>query len=241
MTLKIDWATHEAAKYACENWHYSKCMPAGKIVKIGVWEENKFIGVVLFSRGACNNLLTPYGLTTIEGCELTRIALNKHKNHVSKILSIAIKYLKKKCEGLKIIVSFADPRQNHHGGIYQATNWIYIGLSQIGGTLEYYINGKWTHHRSVGAKFGQAGFKFAQKNNIKTRKPTKKHIYLMPLTDDIKTKILKLAKPYPKRVSSFDSEVVAFQAAEGSASLTDTLQSKNQNTNRNDVIEESYV
>jgi hypothetical protein len=28
--LKIDWASHEAAKYACENWHYSKCLPAGK-------------------------------------------------------------------------------------------------------------------------------------------------------------------------------------------------------------------
>ena len=28
--LKIDWATHEAAKYACLHWHYSKTIPTGK-------------------------------------------------------------------------------------------------------------------------------------------------------------------------------------------------------------------
>jgi hypothetical protein len=31
--LKLDWCSHEAAKYACENWHYSKCVPNQKTVK----------------------------------------------------------------------------------------------------------------------------------------------------------------------------------------------------------------
>jgi hypothetical protein len=39
--LRIDWATHAAAKYACENWHYSGCMPVGKLVKVGAWESGK--------------------------------------------------------------------------------------------------------------------------------------------------------------------------------------------------------
>jgi hypothetical protein len=40
--LKLDWATHAAAKYACENWHYSKCSPSPltKPVKIGVWFDH---------------------------------------------------------------------------------------------------------------------------------------------------------------------------------------------------------
>ena len=42
--LKLDWCSYEAAKYACEHWHYSKCMPVGKTVKIGVWENKKYIG-----------------------------------------------------------------------------------------------------------------------------------------------------------------------------------------------------
>jgi len=42
--LKLDWCSYQAAKYAVENWHYSKCMPVGKLVKIGVWEDKKYIG-----------------------------------------------------------------------------------------------------------------------------------------------------------------------------------------------------
>jgi len=103
--LKINWATHEAAKYACTNWHYSKSMPVGKIVKIGAWENEKFIGVVLFSRGAAPTLGAFLGLSQLESCELTRVALDKHINPVSKILSLAIKFLKKtnKIKGIKNI------------------------------------------------------------------------------------------------------------------------------------------
>ena len=89
--LKCDWATHEAAKYACEHWHYSKCLPVGKIFKIGAWEDGVFIGVVLFSRGANCNMAKPYGLDQTECVELTRIALRAHKHFVSEIMMQAIK------------------------------------------------------------------------------------------------------------------------------------------------------
>jgi hypothetical protein len=149
--LKIDWASHEAAKYACENWHYSKCLPVPPLVKIGAWEDNKYIGCVVFSRGASSNLLKPYGLEQVEGCELTRVALNKHKSSVSKILSIAMKFLKKNSPDLKLIVSFADPNEGHHGGIYQATNWIYAGRSAK--SFKYLDkNGREWHSRQVSEK-----------------------------------------------------------------------------------------
>ena len=60
--LKIDWCDFKAAEYACKNWHYSKCMPAGKTVKVGAWENGKYIGCVIFSRGANVNLGTQFGL-----------------------------------------------------------------------------------------------------------------------------------------------------------------------------------
>ena len=41
--LKVDWCSYEAAKYAVMHWHYSKTMPAGKTVKLGVWENGRFI------------------------------------------------------------------------------------------------------------------------------------------------------------------------------------------------------
>ena len=92
--LKVDWCSHKAAKYACEHWHYSECMPVGKTTKIGAWENNKYIGCVMFSRGANNNLGKKYNCSQIECVELTRIALNKHINPVSKIMMIAVKFLK---------------------------------------------------------------------------------------------------------------------------------------------------
>jgi hypothetical protein len=58
---------------------------------------------------------------------LTRIALTNHKAPVSRIMAITLRKLKKHAKGLKLVVSYADFNQGHHGGIYQATNWIYVG------------------------------------------------------------------------------------------------------------------
>lgn len=218
--LKIDWATYEAAKYACENWHYSKCLPAGKIVKVGVWEDNKFVGVVLFSRGANNTLGSPYGLEQTECCELTRIALTSHKNTVSRIMSISIKFLKKNSPGIKMIISFADQEQSHHGGIYQATNWIYCGMTKAAD--EYIVHGKRMHGRSMRAKYKT----HVGKDFIKIVKGSSKHRYLMPLSKDIREKIKKLSKPYPKRASSKDIVVSDYQSEEGGENPTDALQNK---------------
>lgn len=187
--LKIDWATHQAAKFSCEKWHYSGCLPAGKLVKIGVWEKGQFIGVVLYGRGASPFLGKKYNLNQDEICELVRVALTNHENSVSRIMAISFKFLKKNCPKLKMIVSFADQNEGHHGGIYQATNWIYSGLT--GETTEVYLNGKWVHMR---------GAFYKMKKNTPTRIAKGKHRYLMPLTKAIETLVKPLSKPYPKRI-----------------------------------------
>jgi len=122
--LKLDWCSHEAAKYAVEKWHYSQRMPVGKIVRVGAWEDKQFIGCVLFARGANNAIGIEYGLTQIEVCELVRVALHKHQSPVSRIGAIAMKLLRKASPGLRLVVSYADSEEGHHGGIYQAMNWI---------------------------------------------------------------------------------------------------------------------
>jgi hypothetical protein len=201
-SLKIDWASHESAKYACTNWHYSKCVPVFKCVRIGVWENDKFIGVVLFGQGATPEIGSPYGLKQIEICELTRIALTKHITPVSRILSIAFKFLHKSSPNLRMIVSFADEGQGHHGGIYQATNWIYTGGAE---THAYLVNGVQYHPKSLHSKYGVGGqsIPWLQKNVDKNAKRIIsgfKHRYLMPLDDEMRNQVAKLAKPYPKRV-----------------------------------------
>jgi hypothetical protein len=188
--LRIDWATHEAAKYACVNWHYSGCLPVGKLVKVGAWESGKFIGVVLFGRGANHNMVKGYGLTQDQGCELVRIALTKHDAPVSRIAAQAIRFLKSQSPSLRLIVSYADPEQGHHGGVYQAGNWIYRGLSAS--AIKVWYNGKWSHKKTV----DDAG---VSQTNLAKKRVTGKHTYLMPLDAEMRERILPLAKPYPKR------------------------------------------
>lgn len=197
--LNVDFATHQSAKFACENWHYSKCVPVGKLVKIGAWENGDFIGVVLFGRGATPNLGRPYNMTQTECVELVRIAMREHKTPVSKIVSIALRFLKKTNPNIKLVVSFADQSQGHHGGIYQAGNWVYAGQ---GSPAKFYmINGKLTHPRSIGAKGltqNIEGAKKIDKNAYVVDVPGK-HRYLMPLDRETRKKIIHLSSPYPKR------------------------------------------
>lgn len=225
--LKLDWATHEAAKYACRNWHYSRSMPASKTVKIGVWESGMFIGCIIFSPGATPKIGSPYGLKQTEICELTRVALKDHRSTVSKILSVAIKILRKSNPGLRLLISYADPMQLHHGGIYQAGNWIYVGRTKPDCFIK--VNGIIQHRKTIYERYGNQSLPWIQKN-IDPRAcriiDQGKLKYLMPLDNAMLTMIKKLQKPYPKRVVSKDIVAVSYQDTEGGENPTTTLQSK---------------
>lgn len=221
--LKIDWATHAAAKYACENWHYSKSVPVGKLVRIGAWEFGNFVGVMIFAWGMNKNLGAPYGLAINECCELVRIALNKHEAPVSRMMALALRFLNKQSTGLRLVVSFSDPEEGHHGGIYQANNWIYSGQSAP--NYEWRLNGKRLNKRAyTGSNFGAP--KMAVPSGAVKVALKGKHRYLMPLDDDMRKKIEPLRKPYPKRVRSVDSDTSTDQVEKGGASPTRTLQQK---------------
>ena len=199
--LVVDWCSYEAAKYAVMHWHYSRTMPAGKLVKVGAWEDGVYIGCVLFGRGANNHIGSPYGLGQTEVCELVRIALTKHETPVSRIATASIKMLKAQSPQLRLIVSYADPEQEHVGTIYQAGNWIYAGRSQA--AEEYIVNGKRRHGRSFSAlKPAHLTTKQALERmdpNHQVVMGSSKHRYLYPLDRAMRRQILPLAQPYPKQ------------------------------------------
>jgi hypothetical protein len=217
--LRIDWASHDAAKFACANWHYSQSMPVGKTVKVGAWERGEFVGVVVFAYGANNNIGKPFALSQDECCELVRVALRKHDSAVSRIVAISIAFLKRKCPGIRLLVSYADTAQGHHGGIYQAGNWLFCGTSE--GATQYVLNGRVVHSMQV-QTFIRAG-KVKSRGGLATVKAGNKHKYLMPLDDEMRAKIAPLAKPYPKRAKEQDA---GHPPALGGVTPTRTLQSK---------------
>lgn len=207
--LVIDWCSHQAAKYAVEKWHYSGSLPPPPMVRVGVWEHGKFIGCVLFARGASPALLKPYGLDQTQGCELVRVALSKHEAPVTKIVAAAIAKLKAAMPDLQLIVSFADPAQGHAGTIYQAGNWIYNGETPA--SVEYIgPKGKRWHGRMV-SKTGIATVYGKKRRVLRTDQCTKvkcpgKHRYLMPLNKRMRRQLQKISQPYPvKRTDVSDS------------------------------------
>ncbi len=199
--LKLDWATHKAAKYAVENWHYSRTMPASKSVKIGAWEDGSFIGALVFAWGANPYLGRSVGCEMTECAELVRVALREHATPVTRIMAIAIKMLKKQSPGLRVLISYADANKGHYGGIYQGGGWVYTGRTSS--TYVYEVNGVEIHkRRTTGGNFGRSKGQLVSDRlpdgAVKVAR-IPKYKYVLGLNDADRLALMKLAKPYPKK------------------------------------------
>ena len=199
--LLLYWCSHEAARYAVMHWHYSRKMPASKLVRIGVWEEGRFRGAVLFGVGANRHLSRPFGLRHTQACELVRVALATGRKHpTSKVVALSLRLLRKQSPGLKIVVSYADLGREHYGTLYQAGNWIYLGPSQ-----QSYLKilGELVHPRSVYDRYGKGGQSVAWLRDhvdpLAERVPmAPKFKYVFPFDKKLRRELLGVAKPYPK-------------------------------------------
>jgi len=123
--IKINYAE-------CKPWlllkHYAKRMPPISY-SFGLVNENKLIGIVCYGvpvssslrKGVCGEYYSKNVL------ELNRLVINSNspKNSASFLVGKTLKMLPRDA----IVVSFADTQQGHIGYVYQATNWIYTGLS----------------------------------------------------------------------------------------------------------------
>jgi hypothetical protein len=144
--------------------------------------------------------------------ELNRLVVNENldKNSLSYFVSQSLKMLPKP----NVIVSYADSSQNHHGYIYQATNWYYSGLSEK--FKDYMVKGYEHLHGAsvldmVGRSDGEQGHlskvallkaRFGEENVYMIDRP-QKHRYFYFLGDkkqvkDMMSKIKYPKMPYPK-------------------------------------------
>ena len=227
MTLKLDFCSHEAAKHAIMRWHYSRQLPKSKLVKIGVWEDGRFVGVIVFGLGANRHIARPFGLQNTEVAELVRVALAPGRAHpTSQCVAISLKLLRRQSPALKLVVSYADSGQGHAGTIYQATNWIFLG-----GSEQSYIKvlGKVEHPRSLYDRYGRNGQSIPWlRQNVDPRAdrvpmpPKWKYIYAFDKT--LRRKLEALAQPYPRRGRSDTSDAPGDQPGEDGATPIRPLQ-----------------
>ena len=187
-----------------ENHYLHRARPAS--YSFGLFENNELIGVILYSvpasptvsAGICgkeerNNVM-----------ELARLWIKDDslKNAESYLIANTIKQVKE-----DIIISYSEPQHNHRGVVYQATNFIYIGLSAK--RTDPKIKGMEDKHNR-GLEFGQGKTQnFAElkerfgDDNIKMKRRPRKHRYIYFNCSKGKKKYLlnKLKykiEPYPK-------------------------------------------
>jgi len=134
----------------CKEWllykHYAKRIPSISYA-FGLFEGDILQGILTIGKppspalcvGVCGEHNSKYVY------ELNRLCVNDNlkKNVLSYFVSQALKKLSN-----IILVSYADTSQNHNGYIYQATNWIYTGLSAKR-TERYDIDNPNRHSKSV--------------------------------------------------------------------------------------------
>jgi hypothetical protein len=133
MNLKQIYQVKKIASSECKEWflkkHYLKRLPPMSYC-YGLYDKDLIlVGVASYGRPAAHGVVRgAFGGKFMENfLELNRLVINDGlpKNILSFFLSKSLSLLPKP----QAIVSYADTSQGHHGYIYQATNWIYTGLS----------------------------------------------------------------------------------------------------------------
>jgi hypothetical protein len=131
--------------------------------------------------------------------ELNRVCLlNNDKNQASFLVANSIKLLPKPT----IVVSYADTNKGHVGYVYQATNFIYTGLSAI--RTDWTIRGMEHKHSktiSDGMTLETIKEKYGDDFYYTERSRKHRYIYFHGTKNDKKvllSKFLYKSEPYPK-------------------------------------------
>ena len=212
-------------------------------VALGVFQKNlpdpnsffdndteKLIGCIVYGnpvgRSAAASIST--SLKIDEVYELVRlwIADMPHsKNMESYCIGQSFHWLRKNRPKIKALLSYADNEAGHTGIIYQSTNWLYQGNSQLALMPNYSLSltgpdegYQWIHSRTVSEKWGSHNIEHLKKVIGKTfwlKKESSKHRYIYILLkgqkrQEILDNLKHKTYPYPKEDVHSDeiSEVV---------------------------------
>jgi hypothetical protein len=181
--------------------HYSHTLPGGTKMSFGVILNGRLLGVMTFGVGPFYGYKLVDGATPDDVVTLTRLWLSDElqRNSESKVLGIALRSLKRDTS-LKFVIAYSDPTVGHLGIIYQATNWLYTGLSFA--TPLYDIGDGTLHHsRSLAHQLGSHSIRYLtlQGINAKAVPQSAKHRYIYFLDDSWRSRLAVPVLPYPKK------------------------------------------
>jgi len=158
------------------------------------------LGVVVYGTPASSSLRKGLcGVDQVENVyELTRLWVDDSvpKNGESFLIGNTLRLLDK-----EIVVSYADSSQNHIGVVYQATNWIYTGLSAK--RTDWTVQGIDKHGHTWADKYSAQEMRELFGDRFSLQERSRKHRYIfVNASKSRKKELLRLLRypvlPYPK-------------------------------------------
>ena len=189
---EIKKVSYEETKPFILDIHYAKRMPPLQIA-YGLYSDKDLLGICSYGippshtllKGVCGEHFKK------DVIELNRLVLkNNNKNEASFLVGNSLKKL-----GNKIVVSYADSTQGHVGIVYQATNFLYTGITKP--IKEIYLKSKpHLHHATYrGKTYKQMEEEYG--DDVGYRLRSLKHRYVIFVGDKSFTKKAKANLNYP--------------------------------------------
>ena len=200
-SIRVQPIPFAAARQIVVRHHYLHSLPGGTKLAFGTFVKGRLLGTITFGVGPYNAFALVDGACPDDCLALTRLWLSEElpPNSESRVISVCLRYLRKYTT-LKFIMTYADPAQGHVGTIYQATGWLYTGLSEA--TPKFDIgDGVARHSRSLAHAFGSHSLKYLSERGLKIKvlPQIPKHRYIYFLDQDYRNRLKVPALPYPKK------------------------------------------
>ncbi len=200
-SIRVQPIPFVAARQILVKHHYLHSLPGGTKLAFGTFVEGRLLGAITFGVGPFNAFALVDGSCPDDCLTLTRLWLSEElpPNSESRVISVCLRYLRK-YTSLKFITTYADPAQGHAGTIYQATGWLYTGLSEA--TPKFDIgDGVARHSRSLSHAFGSHSLKYFKDHGleVKVLPQIPKHRYIYFLDKNCRNRLRASVLPYPKK------------------------------------------
>lgn len=203
--------TPETTRRWVKSWHYSRRYPGGGTVGYGVFAPDMVALVTVSTATNAAGVAKRYDLELFPGnYEISRVVAHPDAPKNTPSRAIAACYPLWRSRGWEWLFSYADTGQAHHGGIYQALNAVYVGLSPS--ERGYLMDGQPIHPRTLVSVFGTRAWPAVQdlarqRGNDLQRVDgmnTAKHTYIVLCGQPASRKAIRqhlaaVALPYPKR------------------------------------------
>jgi hypothetical protein len=184
--------------------HYTHSLTKGRFC-FGMFRLGALVGVAVFGQPSGRGVAASiwHGGNEQNTLELLRlfVADGTGKNAESWFLARCNRAIPSEVE---MLVAYSAPGAGHHGGCYQASNWLYLGRSNTGQSYYYMdVEGNYVNKRIPWQYGPRRGLTTTEKEaahilGLTRREEGQKYVYIYPRTRAARRSLKRAVLPYPK-------------------------------------------